>query len=108
MFLIVLHLSTCSLSSHINKLNLLLFSLNVNFDIICISESRITNFSLPASTMLIPSYNIEQTPTESSAGGSLIYIPFLIKTDLTSKYTKLNIWIPTSLKSFFQISPTVY
>ena len=70
--LAVLHLNISSLS--INKLKLLLSSLNLNFDIICTSESRITKSNLSTSNIRIPDYNIEQTPTESSAGGLLIYI----------------------------------
>ena len=70
--LAVLHLNISSLS--INKLKLLLSSLNLNFDIICTSESRITKSNLSTSNIHIPDYNIEQTPTESSAGGLLIYI----------------------------------
>ena len=40
--LAVLHLNISSLSSDINELKLLLSSFNLNFDIICITESRIT------------------------------------------------------------------
>ena len=101
----VLHLNISSLSSHINELKLLFSSLNLNFDIICMSESRITMSNLPSSNIHIPGYNIEQTPTESFAGGSLIYISQKLsyKTDLTSKYTTLNIWNPPSLGYSFQI-----
>ena len=52
--LAVLHLNISSLISHINELKLLLSSLNLNFDIICISESRITKFNLPTSNIHIP------------------------------------------------------
>ena len=72
--MVVLHLNISLLSSHINELKLLLSSFNLNFDIICITESRITKSNLPTSTIHIPGYNIEQTPTESSVGGTLIYI----------------------------------
>ena len=72
--LAVLHLNISSLSPHINELKLLLSSFNLNFDIICITESRITKSNLPTSNIHIPYYNIEQTPTESSVGGTLIYI----------------------------------
>ena len=72
--LAVLHLNNSSLSSHINELKPLLSSANLNFDIICITESRITKSNLPTSNIHIPGYNIEQTPTESCAGGTLIYI----------------------------------
>ena len=72
--LAVLHLNISSLSSYINELKLLLSSFNLNFDIICITESRITKPNLPTSNIHIPGYNIEQAPTVSSAGGTLIYI----------------------------------
>ena len=65
--LAVLHFNISSLSSHINEL--LFSSLNLNFDMICISESRIAKSNLPTSNINIPGYNIEQKPTESSAGG---------------------------------------
>ena len=52
--LAVLHLNISSLSSHINELKLLLSRLNVNFDIICISESRITKSNLPTNNRYIP------------------------------------------------------
>ena len=72
--LAVLHLNISSLSSHINELKLLLSSFNLNFDIICVTEIRITKSNLPNSNIHIPGCNMEQTPTESSAGSTLIYI----------------------------------
>ena len=72
--LAVLHLNISLLSSHINKLKLLLSSFNLTFDIICITESRITKSNLLTSNIYIPGYNNEQNPAESSAGGTLIYI----------------------------------
>ena len=72
--LAVLHLNISSLSSQTNELKLLLSSFNLNFDIICITKSRITKSNPPSSNIHIPGYNIEQTSTESSAGGTLIYI----------------------------------
>ena len=91
--LAVLHLNISSLSSHINELKLLLSSVNLNFDIICLVESRITKSNLPTNNIHFSGYNIEQTPTESSAGGTWTYIfqKLLTKTGLTSKYTTLNI-----------------
>ena len=80
----VLHLNISSLSSKLKEVKLilptltevklLLSSLNLNFNIICISESRIAKSNLPNSNIHIPGFNIEQTPTDSSSGGSLIYI----------------------------------
>ena len=91
--LAVLHLNISSLSSHINELKLLLCSFNLNFDIICITESRMTKANLPTSNKHIPGYNTEETRTESSVGGTLIYISQKLsyKNRLSSKYTTLNI-----------------
>ena len=72
--LAVLHLDISLLSSHINELKLLLSSFNLNFDIICLVESRITKSNLPTNNIHFFGYNIEQTPTESSAGGTWTYI----------------------------------
>ena len=94
----VLHLNISSLSFHINELKLLLSSLNLEFDIICITESRITKSNLPTSNIHIPGYNTEQTPTESSAGGTLIYISQ--KLSYKNK-PDLQIYHPRHLESIF-------
>ena len=70
----LLHLNISSLSSHINELKTLLSQCDTKFDIICISESRISKKNSLTTNIDIPGYNIEQAPTESSAGGLLIYI----------------------------------
>ena len=112
----LLRLNISSLSSHINELKLLLSSFNENFDIICITESRITKSNLPTINIHIPGYNIEQTLTESSAGGTLIYISqklsYKNRSDLQIyhpkhhlKSTSIEILLPD--KSNFIIS-TVY
>ena len=96
--LAVLHLNISLLSSHINELKLLLSSSNLNFDIICITESRITKSNLPTSNIHIPGYNIEQTPTESSAGSTLIYISQKIS---YKNRPDLQIYHPKQLESIF-------
>ena len=94
----VLHLNISSLSSHINELKLLLPSFNLNFDIIYITESRITESNLPTSNIHIPGYNTEQTPTESSAGGTLIYIS---QKRSYKNRPDLEIYHPKHLESIF-------
>ena len=94
----LLRLNISSLSSHINELKLLLSSFNENFDIICITESRITKSNLPTSNIHIPGYNIEQTPTESCAGGTLIYISQKIS---YKSRPDLQIYHPKHLQSTF-------
>ena len=96
--LAVLHLNISSLSSHINELKLLLFNFNLNFDIICITESRITKSNLPTGNIHIPGYNIEQTLTESSAGGTLIYISQKLS---YKNRPDLQIYNPKHLESTF-------
>ena len=60
-----------SLALHVAKLKLFCSS---KFDIIYISESRITKSISLATNINIPGYNFEHTPTESIACGSLMYI----------------------------------
>ena len=64
--------------THNNKL-LSLFhinacSLNKNFDIIAISETRITKQISLLNNLNLNNYSFEFTPTETSAGGTLLYI----------------------------------
>ena len=70
----ILHLNISSISTHIDDLRTFLNLINHKFDIICISKSRISTKHLQTTNIDLPSFNIEQTPTESSAGGTLIYI----------------------------------
>ena len=98
--LAVLHLNISSFSSHINELKLPLFNFNLNFNIICITESRITSkkSNLPTGNIHIPGYNIEQTLTESSAGGTLIYISQKLS---YKNMPDLQIYNPKHLESTF-------
>ena len=69
-----LHLNILSLSSHINELVTFLNLPETKFDIICITESRLSQKNPLTSNINIPGYNIEHTPTEDSAGGALMFI----------------------------------
>ena len=70
----ILHLNVSSISAHVNDLRNFLNLVNQKIGIICISESRISTKNPQTTNIDLPGYNIEQTPTESSAGGDLIYI----------------------------------
>ena len=70
----LLHLNISSLPAHVNELKTLLSQVDTKFDIIYISESRISMKNSLTTNIDIPGYNTEQPPTESSAGGSLIHI----------------------------------
>ena len=68
----VLHLNISSLSTHIDYLKNFLSELRIKFDMICISESKLSQKN-PQTTNLI-GYNIGQTPTESSPSVVPLYI----------------------------------
>ena len=68
------HTNFCSLNKNFEELQNFLQSTNIQFDIIAITETRITkNISVTQNTEL-SNYSFEHTPTESSAGGTLLYV----------------------------------
>ena len=68
------HINVCSLTKNFDDFNILLSDLNVSFDILAITETRIKKDSSSAINLQLSNYSIEHTPTESSAGGTLPYI----------------------------------
>ena len=68
------HLNISSLPKHIDSLENLLSSSKINFDVIAISETRISSNNMCAHNLALDNYSFEYCPTESSAGGSGIYI----------------------------------
>ena len=70
----LLHINTCSLSKNFDDLEYILKRTNMNFDITAISETRITKNINKISNINLNNYAFEFTPTESSAGGILIYV----------------------------------
>ena len=68
------HLNTSSLSKNIYDFEHLIQSAKTDFEIIAISESRITENKLPPTDISIPNYSYEFCPTEANDGGTLIYI----------------------------------
>ena len=67
-------LNTCSLSKNIDDFEHLIQSTKTDFDIIAVSESRITKKKLPPMDISIQSYSYEFCPMEANVGGTLIYI----------------------------------
>ena len=65
---------------------------------VCISESRISKHNLPTISINIPGYKTEHTPTESKAGGTLMYISEKISYKI---HNNVNIYNPKQLKSTF-------
>ena len=70
----MLHLNISSISAHINNLSNFINLVDQKIDITCISESRISIKNPQTTNIDLPGSNTGQTPTESSAGGALIYI----------------------------------
>ena len=68
------HINACSLSKKFDELQHLLKSTNKNFDVIAITETRIRKDISITSNLSLNNYSLELTPTESSAGGTLLYI----------------------------------
>ena len=66
------HMNVSSLTKNFDDFNILLNDLNVNFDILAITESHKKDLSSPINLHL-DNYSVEQTPTETSAGGTLLY-----------------------------------
>ena len=106
--LAVLYLRISTLSSYINELKYLLSGLNLNFDIICISESRTTKSNLPTSSIHVPGTTLNKhSQNLLQVVHWFIYLKnFFTETDQTFKYTTLNIWNSPSLRSSFQICPS--
>ena len=94
----ILHLNISSISAHIDDLRAFLSLFNHKFDIIYISENRISTKHPQTTNIDLPGFSNEQTPTESSAGGTLIYI----SRNLSYKPRKdLQIYCPKELGSTF-------
>jgi len=70
----ILHLNISSLANHIGDLKNFIGLSKHKFNIICITESRLQKNSSSTVNIEIPGYTIEHTPTNSRAGGTLIYI----------------------------------
>ena len=95
----IIHLNISSLSSHIHELKLFLSIPKICFDIICISESKISKHNLPTININIQGYNFEHTLTESKTGETLMYISK--KKNSYKIRSNLNIYNPKQLESIF-------
>ena len=68
------HINKSSLNKNFNDLHHLLSCTKRKFDIIAISETRITKQVSLSNNLNLNNYSFEFTPTETSAGGTLLYI----------------------------------
>ena len=68
------HMNVCSLTKNFDDFNILLNDLNVNFDILAITESHIKIDSSSPVNLHLENYSLDQTSTKTAAGGTLLYI----------------------------------
>ena len=68
------HINACSLNKNCDDLEYLIKYTNKLFDTIAVSETRISKKTSLTSNINIKNYYFESTTTESSAGGTLLYI----------------------------------
>ena len=98
-----LHLNIASLAKHFDNFLNFLNSLKCQFKIIGISETRISSQSIPHNVN-IPGYKFYHTKTESSAGGTGIYISddiiYKTRNDLSSLLYKSRSLESTFLEIF--------
>ena len=70
----IFHLNIASLQYHMDDLKNLLSTLEYEFDIISISETKLKQNLPPTIDINIPNYHYEHTPSVANKGGTLIYI----------------------------------
>ena len=87
------HINSCSLNKNFEELQKLLHSTNIQFDI-----TRITKNTSVTQNIELSNYSFEHTPTESSAGGTLLYIANHLSYKTCSD---LNIYKKFELESTF-------
>ena len=68
------HINACSLNKNFDDFQHLLSCTKTKFDIIAVSETRITKQVSLSNNLNLNNYSFEFTPTETSAGGTLFYI----------------------------------
>ena len=99
---LIVHLNIVSLDKHFNDLKLFLNRFPKKVEVLCISETRLTDSKIKFCEL--PGYNLYYCNSKTSAGGSAIYVSDNIKCQPLSK-TKINItncedvWVELTLKN---------
>ena len=103
------HLNIASLSLHFENLNSALCSLDKQFDVIGISETRIHSMTGSSSNLNISGFSFEDSPTECSAGGTGLYISdnlvYIRRSDL--EMYKKNELESTFIEIIYKESPNI-
>ena len=96
----LLHLNICSQSKNFDKFCILFKEINMNLDIIALTESRIKKNSVSLINIELENYSTENTPTEIADGGALLYINKRLSYQMILR-NDLNICPPSKLESIF-------
>ena len=94
----IFHLNINSLSKNFDNFNHLINKFKLECDILGISESRILKSKSLNTNVSLQNYVIKQIPTESTAGGALLYIN---KRHSYKTHPDLAIYKPKKLESIF-------
>ena len=87
-----------SFTKNSDDFNILHNDLNVNFDVFAITESCIKKDSSSPVNLDLDNYSVEQTPTKTSAGGTLLYISKRLSYQLGNH---LKLYHPGKIESTF-------
>ena len=68
------YINACSLNKSFGDLEYLLNCTDKIFDVVAVSETRITRNTYKLCNISLKNYSVDSTPTESSAGGTLPYL----------------------------------
>ena len=111
----ILHLNIHTLELHIEELRVVLKIINLKFDFICITESKLKQNTEPKIDVKIDDYQYPVgTATETTKGGALVYakegIDFIPREDLNIIYMYMYMYMymyicilyrPKELESYF-------
>ena len=96
----LLHLNIASLGAHKDEFEDMLSILDLDFDILGLTETRIIKEQYPTYDTSITGYKEHFTPTESTKGGTSLYINKNIESKERTDLDK-NLYIPKKLESTF-------
>ena len=85
----VFHINISSLQKHIHTLRARLASLQHQFDVICITETRLYD-DKPLSNIEIDGYDFVHTPTSTTCGGVGMYINSHYEYDILKEFSKCH------------------
>ncbi|XP_057290863.1 uncharacterized protein LOC130613552 [Hydractinia symbiolongicarpus] len=91
------HLNTCSLPKNIDNINILLNSLNIDFDVLGFSETRLSKYSI---TPILKGYRGFHNLSSSNAGGTSLYISNSLTVVVRSDLSNL-LFLESKLESTF-------